>query len=287
MNVRKALITAAAPAQHTIPLQKVVDRDGVEKTALQHIVEEVVNAGVEEICLVIQPGDQAEFQRAAGDGAGLLTFEEQPEPLGYADALYRARNFVADEPFLHLVGDHLYVSSTERSCASQLIAIASKHNCSVSAVQPTRENNLKYFGTIGGTPYAQSTDLYDISTVVEKPTPTLAEQELAIAGLRSGFYQCFFGMHVLSSTLMTLLCELIEQADNHADVSLSDALANLASREKYLAFAVKGSRYNIGEKYGVFVAQAALALQGKDRDQILSTLVELLASNRNHSTSPQ
>ncbi len=285
MNVRKALITAAAPAQHTIPLQKIVDRDGREKTALQHIVEEVVNAGVEEICLVIQPGDQAEFQRAGGEDAGILTFEEQPQPLGYADAIYRARNFVGGEPFLHLVGDHLYVSSVESRCASQLISIASKHNCSVSAVQPTRENNLKFFGTIGGAPFGQTTDLYEIATVVEKPTPTQAEQDLAIAGIRSGFYQCFFGMHVLSSTCMDILGELIDKAEQNSDVSLSDALAILANREKYLAFEVNGARYNIGEKYGVFVAQAALALQGRDRDQILTTLVELLATNRLSQTA--
>ena len=280
MKIRKALITAAAPAQHSIPLQKVVDRDGKEKTALRHIVEEVANAGVEEICLVIQPGDQSEFRRAAGEDNGILHFAEQPEPLGYADAIFRGREFVGDESFLHLVGDHLYVSSTEKRCARQLIDVASQHNCSVSAVQPTRENNLKYFGTIGGTPFGQTTDLYEISTVVEKPTPTQAEQELAIAGLRSGFYQCFFGMHVLSGTVMTVLNELFQQAEHPRDVSLSDALAILSSREKYLAFSVNGSRYNIGEKYGVFVAQAALALQGADRDQILSTLVELLATNR-------
>ncbi|MEC9092185.1 MAG: sugar phosphate nucleotidyltransferase [Planctomycetota bacterium] len=280
MKIRKALITAAAPAQHTIPLQKVVDCDGKEKTALQHIVEEVANAGVEEICLVIQPGDQAEFCRAAGDDSDILHFAEQPEPLGYADAILRGKDFVGDEPFLHLVGDHLYVSSAEKRCARQLIDVASQHNCSVSAVQPTRENNLKYFGAIGGSPFGQTTDLYEIATVVEKPTPTEAEQDLVIAGLRSGFYQCFFGMHVLSSTVMTVLSELFQQSERHRDVSLSDALAILSSREKYLAFAVNGSRYNIGEKYGVFVAQAALALQGTDRDQILSTLVELLSTNR-------
>lgn len=280
MRIRKALITAAAPAQHTIPLQKIVDRDGTEKTAIQHILEEVVSAGVEQVCLVIQPGDQAEFQRAAGELAGVLTFEEQPSPLGYADAIYRARDFVGNEPFLHLVGDHLYVSSTGQRCASQLIEIAHKHGCSVSAVQPTRENNLKFFGTIGGAPYQQSTDLYEISTVVEKPTPTLAEQELSIAGLRSGFYQCFFGMHVFSSSVMAILCELIDAADNGQAVTLSDALAILAEREKYLAFAVQGARYNIGEKYGVFLAQAALTLQGDDRDRVLSALVELLATGR-------
>ena len=57
MQVRKAVITAAAPNQNRLPLQQLVDCDGNDKTALQLIVEEIVAAGVEEICVVIQPGD--------------------------------------------------------------------------------------------------------------------------------------------------------------------------------------------------------------------------------------
>ncbi len=281
MKIRKAIITAAAPSQHALPLQRIVDQDGQEKTALQLIVEEVVSAGVEEICVVVQPNDQAEFRRAAGDNAGILSFAEQPKPLGYADAIYRGKEFVGTEPFLHLVGDHLYVSGKTARCAEQLIAVASENGCSVSAVQPTRERNLKFFGAIGGQRIDNRPDLYEVATVLEKPTPTQAEQELLIAGLRSGFYQCFFGMHVFSDSVMSTLGSVLESSSETSKKTLSDALALLASREKYLAFEVNGSRYNIGEKYGVFMAQAALALQGADRDQILTSLVELLASKAN------
>lgn len=282
MKVRKAIITAAAPSQNTLPLQKIVDRDGNEKTALQLIVEEVASAGVEEICVVVQPGDQAEFQRAAGENAGILTFAEQAKPAGYADAIYQGKDFVDDEPFLHLVGDHLCISKTDIRCAKQLINISSKYECSVSAVQPTRENKLKYFGAIGGNLIDQRTDLYEITKVIEKPTPTQAEQSLIIAGQRAGFYQCFFGMHVFSAGVMKILDSLLNSAPAEK-VSLSDALTILPGREKYLAFEVAGSRYNIGEKYGVFIAQAALALSGSDRDQILTSLVDLLATKQNGS----
>jgi UTP--glucose-1-phosphate uridylyltransferase len=280
MKVRKAIITAAAPSQNTLPLQKIVDRDGIEKTALQLIVEEVASAGVEEICVVVRPGDQAEFQRAAGENAGILSFAEQVEPAGYADAIYRGKEFVGDQPFLHLVGDHLCISQTDIRCAKQLINISSKYECSVSAVQPTRESNLRYFGAIGGNLIDQRTDLYEITTVMEKPTPTQAEQSLIIAGQRAGFYQCFFGMHVFSPGVMNILDSLLN-SDSGGKVSLSDALSILPRREKYLAFEVAGSRYNIGEKYGVFIAQAALGLNGADRDQILTSLVDLLSTKQN------
>ena len=72
MQVRKAVITAAAPNQNRLPLQQLVDRTGVDKTALQLIVEETLAAGVEEICVVIQPGDREGYRSAAGDRIGSL-----------------------------------------------------------------------------------------------------------------------------------------------------------------------------------------------------------------------
>ena len=90
MQVRKAVVTAAAPDQNRIPTQQLVDRSGVDKSALQLILEEILSSGVEEICLVVRPGDQRSFEQAAGELVGSLRFTEQPEPLGYADAILRA-----------------------------------------------------------------------------------------------------------------------------------------------------------------------------------------------------
>ncbi len=280
MRVQKAVITAAAPTQHNLPLQRLVDRNGLEKAALQLIVEEVVNAGVEDICVIICPGDREAFQRAAGDEAGRLSFVEQAEARGYGDAVHRARDFTGDQPFLHLVGDHLYLSDTGGCCAQQLISVANAESCSVSAVQATRENKLPYFGAVGGIRVPRTSNLYEISTVLEKPTPTQAEQELIVAGLRSGNYLCFFGMHVLTPTVMQLLGELLDEQSSEKPIALAHALARLAGRERYLALEISGQRYNIGVKYGLLFAQLALCLAGKDRDQILTELVELTASRR-------
>ncbi|MGD9853326.1 MAG: sugar phosphate nucleotidyltransferase [Planctomycetaceae bacterium] len=278
MLIRKAVITAAAPAQHTLPLQQLVDRDGQNKTALQLVIEEVAGGGIEEICLVIQPGDRQAYERAAGDHQRLLTFVEQPQSRGYGDAVARAKGFVGNEPFLHLVGDHLYLSETDTPCARQLIDVAREHECAVSAVQATRESKLPDFGAVGGAHVAQQPHLYEVTTVIEKPTPTQAEQELIIAGLRSGYYQCFFGMHVLTPLVMEMLAALLKEPERR--VTLSDALARLVPRQRYLAYEVQGTRYNIGAKYGLLVAQLALSLSGRDRDQILTELVELLAGQR-------
>ena len=278
MKITKAIITAAAPDQGNLPLQQLVDNTGQNKSALQLIIEEALQAGIEDICVVIRPGDGGAFEQAAGPHASRLTYVEQTDPRGYGDALMRAREFAADQPFLHLVGDHLYLSNTDRCCAAQLVSVAEKEECSVSAVQATRESKLPLFGTVGGQPVPQRSDLYEVSKVLEKPTPTLAEQELIVAGLRSGYYLCFFGMHVLTPTTMDLLDDAVKKAEPSRSIQLSNSLSALAQRERYLALEVKGTRYNIGEKYGLLIAQLALALIGDDRDQILTELVELLAT---------
>ena len=276
MSILKAVITAAAPAQKSLPLQSLVDQRGKRKTALQLIVDEAIEAGVEEVCIVICPGEEQNYEIAAGEHASRLTFVVQDEPRGYGDALFQAKNFVGKDSFLHLVSDHVYISSSEKGYTRQLIEVAEVESCSVSAVQSTRENLLPYFGAIGAKRVANNDRLYEVSTVIEKPTPTLAEQELIVAGLRASHYLCFAGVHVLTPTVMEILESEIQSSQNQT-IQLSSSLRKLASRERYLAAEVEGSRFNIGVKYGLLKSQLALALSGKDRDEILTELLGIVA----------
>jgi len=276
MKVSKAVITAAAPGQRTLPLQTLIDQDGEEKSVLRIILEEVLCAHVEEVCIVVCPGDEVSYEKVAGDHAGRIRFVHQPEPLGYGHAVYCAREFVGNDPFLHLVGDHLYVSSTGKGCARQLVEAAEAQDCAVSAVEITRESRLPHYGTVGGQRVAGSAKLYRVEAVIEKPTPTEAEQRLIVPGLRAGYYLCFFGMHVLTPTVMDLLHKLFN-GDAGAKISLSAALAQLAQKEQYLALEEAGRRYNVGVKYGLLMAQFALALNGEDREDVLSRLLEVMA----------
>jgi UTP--glucose-1-phosphate uridylyltransferase len=280
MKVRKAVITAAGRGQRALPLQTLVDRDGSQKSSLRVILDEALSTGVEEVCVVVNPGDQAAYREAAGDAAGRLHFAEQPAARGYGHALYCARRFVGDDPFLHRVSDHLYISRTASRCAQQLVQAAGANACAVSGVQSTRESMLTYYGTVGGRRVAGAGDLYEVENVVEKPTPTEAEQTLIVPGLRAGHYLCFFGMHVLTPAVMEVLGQLVNDAAHPGPVQLSAALAKLAARERYLALEVKGLRYNIGLKYGLLFAQLALALDGQDREEVLAQMVELLAARR-------
>ena len=277
MDIKRAIITAAGKSQRTLPLQSLVDRDGQTKTALTIIIEEVLAAGIDELCVVVCPGDEKAYRTAAGEHAKRLEFVEQKKPLGYGHAVSCAAKFAGKKPFLLLVGDHLYVSGEVRRCAQQLVEVAAKENCAVSAVQATHESKLPYYGAIGGRLVAARKGLYEITEVVEKPTPTEAEQRLIVPGLRAGHYLCFFGMHVLTPSVMALLGEEVATAGARGGVHLSATLATLARKERYLAAELTGRRYDIGAHYGLLTAQLALALSGKDRDEVLTGLVELLA----------
>lgn len=279
MNVRHALITAANPHQRTLPLQTLVDRDGVSRTALEIILSEAAGAGIEEFCVVVCPGDEEAYAAAAGDFRSRTHFAVQPEPRGYGDAILQGREIVGDEPFLHLVGDHLHLSHTAMSCARQLLDVAAAEKAPVSAVQPTRESQLTSFGAVGGKLLGGDLPLYEIEAVLEKPTPTLAEQELLVPGMRAGFYLCFFGLHVLDGEIFTLLEEQ-RAASPDSSLGLSSALHMLANRRRYLALNIAGSRYDIGADYGLLNAQLALSLNGRDRDLVMSQIIELLAQSK-------
>jgi UTP--glucose-1-phosphate uridylyltransferase len=276
MEIKKALITAAGKGQRTLPLQALVDRDGVTKTALEIIIEEVLRAGIEAIGVVVSPGDEGAFRAAAGRHAGRLVFIAQSAPLGYAHAIHSARDFCGSDPFLLLVGDHLYLSTAAKGCAQQLVEVARSEKCAVSAVQSTHESQLPYYGAVGGRLVDAARRLYQVDTVLEKPTPTEAEQRIDVPGLRAGYYLCFFGMHVLTPAVHRLLDEAF--AASGAGVNFRAVLANLAEHERYLAAELDGRRYDFGVKYGLLTAQLALALSGKDRDEVLRGIVELMAA---------
>ena len=276
VKVAKAVITAAGTNQRMLPLQTLVDRDGVSKSALAILAGEITAAGIGEIAVIVCPGDEAAYAAAAGPLARQMRFIPQSEALGYGHAVHCAAEFTANDAFLLMVGDHLYTSRTETSCTAQLLVTAAAGKCAVSAVQATHESKLPYYGCIGGRRVPGSDRLYEIETVIEKPTPTEAEQKLVVPGLRAGNYLCFFGMHVLTPSVMEILGR--QMTEGRAD--LSAALAETARRERYLAHELQGRRHDIDLHYGLLTTQLALGLAGKDRDEVLALLVELLVQSQ-------
>ena len=276
MRVKKAVITAAAKSQRALPMQTLFDQDGVERSVLSLIVREAVQAGMGDIGIVVCPDDEDAYAKLLADDPVRITFIPQVEARGYAHAVSLARDFVHSEPFLHCVGDHIYAGSDASGSARQLVLLAEAESCAVSAVQVTRENLLPFYGAVGGQAVTGRTDVYRVDTVLEKPTPTEAEQKIIVPGLRSGQYLCFYGMHVLTPSIFDILEGMLKVSS--AGVTLSSALAELAQREQYLAVVQRGRRFDVGVKYGLFNAQLALALMGRDRDLVLTELINVLGA---------
>ena len=308
MRIKKAVITAAARGERLYPvadtIQKamlpVVDIDGLHKPVIQIIIEEAFASGIEEICIVCAPGDGKRYIDAfaslrdnlvksfksvdwAKEEAekidqllSRIQFAEQQEARGYGHAVYCAKEFVNNEPFLLLLGDYLYVSYlSQKRCAAQLIDLATKEACSVSAVNPTIEHQIHRYGTLTGKHLPNSEGVYQIEKLIEKPSLSTAELELQTPGLRAGYYLCFFGIHVFTPLVFELLEKETKKED--ANILLTPVLQNLAVTEKYLALEVKGKRYDLSRKNGLLRAQIALGLAGDAHDETLTTIVELLA----------
>jgi len=284
VRIRKAVITAAGKNQRALPLQTLI-HNGAEKSVLNILVEQALSANIGEICVVVWPGDEARYSEAAGNLAGALRFIPQQQPRGYGHAIYCARDFVADEPFLHMVGDHLYVSAAKPG-VQRLVELAEHESCSASGVQPTHERLLSRFGAVAGRRLPGRLGVYRVETVLEKPTPTEAEQHLLVPGVRSGYYLCFFGIHALTPTVMEILGRRLA-SDPNGTLTLSAALAELARREQYLALEDTGRRYDLGARYGLLTAQLALALNSRDRDEVLTHLLELLTERELNAPSAE
>jgi UTP--glucose-1-phosphate uridylyltransferase len=312
MKIQKAVITAAARNERLYPaattVQKsmlpVIDTDGINKPIIQIIAEEALQSGVEEICIVCADGDEERYLEsfrtlyntslklysqstwAASQAQSIknildrLTFVVQTEPFGYGHAVYQAKDFVKNEPFLLLHGDYLSISHLQnKRCSGQIIELAMKEECSVAAVNPTIEHQISKYGTLTGRTFKTYNGVYQIEKIIEKPSVSQAELELKTAGLRTGYYLCFFGMYVFQPIIFDLLTEHIEK--NPGDIILLTPIQQrLAQSEKYLALEIQGKRYDTSKKLGLLQAQLALGLSGQMRDEMLTTLLQTLADYR-------
>ena len=293
------------PATTTIQKEMlpVMDTDGICKPAIQVIIEEALDSGIEEVCLVVNPHNRAQIEQhfaplppeelklfKGKDWALLqsariqqigarLSFVVQETPEGYGHAVWCARHFVGREPFLLMLGDHIYTTNEEGRCARQILNVFDTYNASVSAVQQTPTELLHLFGTVRGERIADRPPVYKVDAIYEKPAPAYAEEHLQQAGLLHGMYLCFFGMHILTPSIFDCLQYAIDNdLREKGEFQFTSAQERLrASGETYLAFEAVGDRLDIGIPFGYAQTQASLALNSIYKEQMLAALVRALA----------
>jgi UTP--glucose-1-phosphate uridylyltransferase len=308
-RVSKAVITAAGlgtrhyPATATIQKEMfpLVDRDGTTKPTIQIIVEEAVEAGIEEICIVASAENVEQFRRhfqglsdewaphfrgrswaleEAEKLAGLarrICYVLQESREGYGHAVYCAREFVDDDPFLLMLGDHVYISATKKSCSRQMVDVYHEHECAVSGVQRTDEDLLHLFGTIAGRRMADHPEDYEVTAIKEKPVVEYAEEHLRTPGLPRGQYLCFFGLHVLPPSIFEAIgYHINNNIRERGEIQLTNAQELLRTQERYVAAEINGQRYDMGVPFGYIQTQLALALSSPARRNVLAALPHLL-----------
>jgi UTP-glucose-1-phosphate uridylyltransferase/mevalonate kinase len=276
-KVRKAVIPAAGFGTRLFPASKatkkelfpIVDRDGVAKPAILLIVEEALKAGLEEVIIVVQETDLQAFQdffnmqitienynklprhfqdyaRHILEIGRQVTFVTQKNQEGFGHAVYCAREAIGNEPFLLMLGDHLYRSKGTLSCAEQLVEAYNSHGISVLGLRLTPEEKIANFGTAAGI-WMNEGRLLNVTEFAEKPTLDYARTNLRVSGLAENEYLTVFGQYIIKPQIFEYLDEHIRNnVRERGEFQLTSALDRLRQEDGFLGVVINGLRYDIG-----------------------------------------
>jgi UTP-glucose-1-phosphate uridylyltransferase/mevalonate kinase len=276
-KVRKAVIPAAGFGTRLFPATKatkkemfpIIDRDGIAKPAILLIVEEALEAGIDEVIIIVQEPDLKAFEALFNqqvtienynklprhfqdyaqrilDMGRRVRFAIQPTQEGFGHAVYSARDAVGDEPFLLMLGDHIYRSDGPRSCAAQLLEAFQKHGTSLLGLRRTAEDSLANFGTVSGV-WLEENRLLNVSEFAEKPTIDYARTNLRVPGLPRGEHLTVFGQYVIKPEIFEILAENIANSvRERGEFQLTSALDRLRRIDGFLGLVMDGTRFDIG-----------------------------------------
>ncbi len=276
-RVRKAIIPAAGFGTRLFPATKglkkelfpVIDREGRAKPVILAIVEEALSAGIEEVGLIIQQDDLAIFKeyfsvkppithynklskddRAYCDylqeiGAR-IKFLPQTVQEGFGHAVYCAREWIGKEPFLLLLGDHLYATNTDTSCARQMLDAYDETGMSIVGLKAVAGEETRHYGCVGGI-WKQNSSILAITEFAEKPTAEYAREHLTIDGLGEDSFLSVFGQYVLQPQIFDYLEENIENnVRENGEFQLTSCLDRMRRIDGFAGLVVQGQRFDIG-----------------------------------------
>jgi UTP-glucose-1-phosphate uridylyltransferase/mevalonate kinase len=276
-KVRRALIPAAGFGTRLFPASKatkkelfpVVDRDGIAKPAILLIVEEALDAGIEEVVLVVQDEDLGDFRSFFNAQISIENYNKLSQPFqeyarrilemgrrvrfvtqaaqeGFGHAVYCARAAMGDGPFLLMLGDHLYRSNSAVSCARQVVDAYQQSGTSIVGLRRTPEAEIASFGTATGV-WTEPQRRLTITEFAEKPTAEYARGHLRVPGLPDREYLTIFGQYVLKPQLFDYLEEHIRNnVRERGEFQLTSALDRLRQEDGFEGLIVDGRRFDIG-----------------------------------------
>lgn len=282
VKVRTAVIPAAGLGTRFLPATKAVPKEMlpiIDVPMIQHIVEEAVKSGVERVVLVTarhkeaienhfdhnyelehsliekQKRELAEVSKRIASLCEVISIR-QKNPRGLGHAVLCAEPVVGNEPFAVLLGDDLI--DAEVPCTRQLIEVSEQEGASCVAVMEVPCTEVHKYGIVGGRLLRDR--LWQVSELIEKPLAEKAPSRLAIPG-----------RYVLSPVIFDCIRET--RPGSGGEIQLTDALQILAKKERLLAHAYSGTRYDTGDRLGYIDATIAFALK---RPELRDGVRELL-----------
>ncbi|MBR1761253.1 MAG: UTP--glucose-1-phosphate uridylyltransferase GalU [Schwartzia sp.] len=282
-KIRKAIIPAAGLGTRFLPATKAQPKEMlpiVDKPAIQFIIEEAIDSGIEEILIITGRNKRSiedhfdrslelEMQlKAQGKYDQLKMIEEisevtihfirQKEALGLGHAVLCAKQFVGYEPFAVMLGDDLV--DAEAPCLSQLIDVYNDFGGSVLGVQEVPQETVSNYGIV--TPRAVKPNVWQAMDLIEKPEPEEAPSRLAV-----------LGRYILDPEIFSILEKT--KPGRGGEIQLTDAIRVLAGQQAVYAYNFFGRRYDIGDKEGFLEATVEQALKRPElRDRFLQYLVK-------------
>jgi UTP--glucose-1-phosphate uridylyltransferase len=278
--VRKAVIPAAGYGTRLFPATKavkkeffpVVDRDGRAKPVILAIAEEAISAGLESIGIVVQPSDRALFEdffstelsgdyrakllpkyadelaalQTVGQRVTILTQDTQD---GFGHAVYCAQKWVNGEPFLLMLGDHVYRSNRFDSCAHQIVSVYRQLGLGVIGVETAPVDDCEHRGCMTGSWRQPSLlPLLDVTEICEKPTVDYARQHLQVQGLTNEYVLAVSGLYLLPPQIFQYLEDDIHHnRRDRNEFQLTPCLDRLQREHGLLAYLVDGRSFDIGQ----------------------------------------
>jgi len=276
-KVKKAVIPAAGFGTRLFPATKVVkkelfpiiDQDGRAKPVILAIVEEVVSAGIEEVGIVVQKSDRQlfenffkelpsqelfhklspqnqEYTRYLQDLGERITILIQEEQEGYGHAVFCAQEWVKDEPFLLLLGDHIYTSEQESSCASQMLDIYEQVGQSTVGLTVMPAEIIHKAGCVTGV-WQEPDSILSVTQLCEKPDIEYARAHLHMEGMAQDLFLAVFGMYVLEPQIFNYLeANINHNIREKGEFQLTSCLEKLQQNEGMTGYLVKGKYFDIG-----------------------------------------
>ena len=289
-KITKAVIPAAGLGTRVLPASKSVPKEMlniVDKPAIQYIVEEAAAAGITDILIITNRGkgaiedhfdhsfeleknlegnaakrDLYESVLACSDIADIY-FKRQKETKGLADAIYRAKSFVGDEPFAILYGDD--VIDAEYPVTKQLTDVYEKFGNGVVGVQEVPREDVPKYCTLDVTPLEKN--VMQVHDMLEKPS-------------LSEIMSCYsiLGRVVAPPQVFDYLAEDLAKTPEGEELYFTDTLTRLGKEGDLLALDFDGIRYDMGNKLGILKANCEMGLRHPElKDDFKAYLKELVS----------